>query len=353
MQYDQRMQRISRSLSSQYQVTVLSRKKYLKDYTSEKYNIISFKPWLKKGLGFYAIMNTWFFIKLCFMKYDAICAVDLDSLWPAYSISRLRKKKLIFDAHELYEETPELLNRPKVKRFWTKLAYKLIPNSEHNYTVNEVLAKEMSQLYKAPFTSIRNVPLLDNETIQSNTRERYIIYQGVLNLGRGLENIITAMQHIDFAKLYLVGEGDVTSELKALTKQLQVEEKVKFLGQKLPAELREITKQAWVGINLLEANSKSYFMSLANKYFDYIHAEIPQISMNFPVYQDLNSEYECAVLVDDLNVKTLVETINTLKNNDHLYKELKQNCSEAKYIYNWQEEEKSLLSFYERVFVKA
>jgi hypothetical protein len=43
---------------------------------------------------------------------------------------------------------------------------------------------------------------------------------------------------------------------------------------------------------------------LANKFFDYIQAGIPQVTMNFPEYAAINREYEVAVLIDDLEPHT-------------------------------------------------
>ena len=44
-----------------------------------------------------------------------------------------------------------------------------------------------------------------------------------------------------------------------------------------PEELRLITAEAYIGINLVENNGLSNYLSLANKFFDYIHAGIPQL----------------------------------------------------------------------------
>lgn len=52
------------------------------------------------------------------------------------------------------------------------------------------------------------------------------------------------------------------------------------------------------GINLLTDEGLSYRYSLANKFFDYVHAGIPQICIAFPEYKKLNVEHEVALLTN-------------------------------------------------------
>ena len=47
---------------------------------------------------------------------DAVCAIDLDTILPCYFISILRRKKRMYDAHELFTEMKEIITRPSVKR---------------------------------------------------------------------------------------------------------------------------------------------------------------------------------------------------------------------------------------------
>ena len=65
-----------------------------------------------------------------------------------------------------------------------------------------------------------------------------------------------------------------------------------------PDELKSYTQKAKLGINLVEHLGLSYYYSLSNKFFDYIHAGLPQITMNFPEYKNLNDKYQVAILID-------------------------------------------------------
>ena len=83
---------------------------------------------------------------------------------------------------------------------------------------------------------------------------------------------------------------------------------------------------------------------LANKFFDYIQAGIPQVTMNFPEYAAINREYEVAVLIDDLEPHTFPKRwINYWQMRS--YRRLKNNCVLARKNLNWESEEKSCLRF--------
>jgi len=117
----------------------------------------------------------------------------------------------------------------------------------------------------------------------------------------------------------------------------------------LPSALDIITQEASIGINLVENTGLNQYYSLANKFFDYIHAGIPQITMNFPEYKRINDEIEVAILIDNVETETIAEAINSLLYNLPKYKAIQSNCIASKKIYNWQVEEKKLLSFYEKI----
>ena len=190
----------------------------------------------KKGPLFYAEYNFWLFFHLMINKYDVIVANDLDTLPASYLAAKLKKKPLVYDSHEYFTEVPELIDRPKIKRFWERIEGKIVPKVDSAYTVCYSIANTYSKKYNIPFDVVRNLP--EQYTVEeipeayriSGNGEKIIIYQGALNVGRGLEQVITAMQFID-AHLYIAGDGDIREQLKALTIDLNLKYKVSFLGR--------------------------------------------------------------------------------------------------------------------------
>ena len=125
---DQRMQRICTTLAENgYDITLVGRNMSVSNVpASKKFRQKRIKCWFNKGKIFYFEFNTRLSAYLLFKKMDAICAIDLDTIHPCYTISRLKKIPRIYDAHELFTELLEVLNRPAIKKVWDAVEKKMV-----------------------------------------------------------------------------------------------------------------------------------------------------------------------------------------------------------------------------------
>jgi glycosyltransferase involved in cell wall biosynthesis len=160
--------------------------------------------------------------------------------------------------------------------------------------------------------------------------------------------LIPAMKNVD-AVLVICGDGNFMNQAKTLVHEHALSDKVLFKGMVPPAELLSYTKQATIGITLFEHTGKSNYYSLANRFFDYMHAGIPQLCVNFPCYAEINVQNPAALLIDDTKSETISVALNNLLSNAVLYETLRLACIQAREIYNWQEEEKKLTRFYKQI----
>ncbi len=297
---------------------------------------------------FYLEFNVRLFLFLLFHKTDIIGAVDLDTILPCYAVSVLRRKQRVYDAHELFCEMKEIVSRPGIYKFWKWIERKTVPRFQFGYTVNQPIADEFQKMYGVRYEIIRNVPVYYPVPVPPK-KTKYIIYQGAVNEGRSFETLIPAMQYVN-EPLMICGDGNFMRQAVDLTREYQVENKIIFKGKIMPEELKKLTLQAWVGITLFDATGKSNYFSLANRFFDFIQAAIPQVCVDYPVYREINNQYQIAVLIDDLSPGSIATKLNELLNNETLYNTLQKNCLEARKQFCWQEEEKKLLAFYQKKF---
>ena len=354
--YDQRMQRICSTLRAEgHEVTLVGRfRKTSPLLPAADYRQVRLLCWFEKGKLFYLEYNLRLFWWLLFQKsFDLYTGIDLDTIMPCLGVARLKGKKCYYDAHEYFSEVPEVVDRPLTKRIWELVARICIPRVDRAYTVGPALAQIFQKRYGIPFQVVRNMPLQQVNISSSSTPQLLnsstfpiILYQGVLNAGRGLETAIAAMQKIEGAVLWLAGEGDLSQELRQLAKDLQVENKVRFLGYLNPVELRLLTLQASIGLNLLENRGLSYYYSLANKAFDYVQAGVPSIQMNFPEYLALQEEHRVFYLINRLEVEVLVQAIEHLLGDNELYLVLQENCKLAAVEWFWEREKEKLIAIY-------
>ncbi len=363
--YDQRMIRIAQALCDKgYRVILVGREKENSlPIVSQDFRQHRISCRYTSGKLFYLEYNWKLYHYLISQRLDGICAVDLDTILPVYFASKFLGVPRFFDAHEYFEEVPEVVNRPVVKTIWEKLANWLIPRFDRAYTVCESLSEVFQQKYGIPFGVVRNLPFLElplplmpvNTEVVTQIQElaaikTIILYQGALNEGRGLEAMLDAMHHLEDTVLLLAGDGDIGSRLRARVAREYLSTKVIFLGFVTPSTLRAITPFATLGLNLLEARGKSYYYSLANKTFDYIQAGVPALHPDFPEYRRLMSEHQTGLLVKKLEGAYLASLIRDLLDNAPQYAVLKANCRLAKNVLTWEKEKERLTKIYDTIY---
>lgn len=346
LNYDQRMIRICSALSKDgHDVTLIGfKRKNSKALIDRPFKQKRIPIIAEKGKLLYIDYWIKLFFVLLFRKADVFCAIDLDTIMPVYYASKLRGKKRVYDAHELFTELKEVISRPSVHKMWLWIEQHSVPNFPVGYTIGDCYAAEFKRKYGVEYGVVRNATILKPLTIPEK-KEKYILYQGAVNVGRRFEQLIPAMQYVD-TPLIICGEGNFFEETKALVAQYKLEHKITFKGYVPPEELRQYTLSAYIGITLFEDTSLSNKLSMANRFFDYMHSAVPQVCNQYPEYEKVNAEFEIASLVDDPTPENIALAINKLLNDREYHKKLEQNCLSAREIYCWQMQEKTLLKTY-------
>jgi glycosyltransferase involved in cell wall biosynthesis len=345
LNFDQRMIRICTTLSKAgFDVTIIGfKKKKSPPLIDRPYRQIRLPIIVEKSKLMYADYWIKLFFYLLFSPADILCAIDLDTILPVYYVSRIRRKKRIYDAHELFTELKEVTTKPMSVKIWGWIESKTVPKFP-GYTVGDGCAAYFKRKYGVDYKVVRSATILKPFIIPEK-KEKYILYQGAVNVGRCFEELIPAMQFVD-APLIICGEGNFYYEAVNLMKQYKLENKISFKGYIPPDKLKEYTKDAWVGITLFEPNSLSNQNSLANRFFDYMHCGIPQLCVNYYEYKKINEEFEICCLIDNVEPATIAMALNRLLTDEEYYKRLQHNCMRAREKYCWQEEAKTLVNIY-------
>jgi glycosyltransferase involved in cell wall biosynthesis len=350
LSFDQRMHRICGSLANAgYKVTLVGRKlKHSLPLQQKAFQQKRLNCFFTKGFIFYAEYNLRLFFFLLIRRMDGICAIDLDTILPGLLVSKLKGIARIYDAHEYFTELKEVQKRPLVRRIWLSVEKFAVPKFRNGYTVSDGLAKQFKQKYNRKYAVIRNLPVL--KPLNGTTKgEKFLVYQGAVNEGRGFEYLIPAMKSIPY-KLVVCGDGNFMGKLKQLIAENGVCDKVELKGMMLPDELWSIAQTATLGMGLAEKEGLNQFLALPNKFFDYIQAGLPQIAMNYPEYCKINDHYKTAVLLDSLAPELVSKTINSVMQDEAMLNELRLNCLKAREVYCWQNEEKRLIELYQNIF---
>jgi len=355
---DQRVDKTCNTLTAMgFNVILVGRRKTdssslaLRTYQTHRMRLL----W-EKGPFFYAEYNIRLFFYLLTNSADLLVSNDLDTLLPNFLVSRLRKLNLIYDSHEYYTETPELVNRPLVKRVWKIIEQWIFPKLTDVITVNESIARLYENEYKVHVKVVRNIPLAV-EIASAETRnslglpvnKNIILMQGAgINIQRGAEEAVEAMQYLDNCLLLIIGGGDVLEILKEKTAALNLSEKVIFIPKQPYNRLRDFTSNADIGLTIDKDTNLNYRFSLPNKLFDYIHSGLPVLASRLPEISMIVEKYGIGSFIENHDPKHIAEKIKSMLADTGKMAEYKANALKASWELNWQNEEKVLINIYRK-----
>lgn len=353
---DQRVHKVCLTLHEMgFDVLLVGRKKKNSmALTEREYPTKRMRLVFEKGPLFYAEYNIRLFILLLLSKVDVIVSNDLDTLLSSYVVSKVRNKNLVYDTHEFFTGVPELSERHIVKKIWKMIEAYVFPRLDIIYTVNSSLAVLYYKLYRKMPRVVRNVPFRRKRG-QAAFRPDYlpkgakvVLYQGAVNVDRGLEEAIEAMKYLKCnAVLLILGGGDIYSDLREVVSINGLQEKV-FLPGPVPfEELSAYTEIADVGLSIEKDTNINYRYSLPNKLFDYIQAEVPVLVSRLPEMESLLMQNDIGILLDFHDPKDIAQKLDEMLTNSQEYAQWKQNLKQLAADFCWENEQQLVQKIYE------
>ncbi|MEI6684042.1 MAG: glycosyltransferase [Bacteroidota bacterium] len=365
---DQRVDRTCNTLvKAGYDVLLVGRR--LRDSRTlapRSYRMHRMRLLFDKGPLFYAEYNLILFFFLLTHPFDLLISNDLDTLPANFLANRIkhpfgRKKTAgfagkqpvshIHDCHEYFRGVPELVGRKRVTRIWKWLEDRFFPKLPWVVAVNSSVAGLYSAEYGNMIEVIRNVPYrkplsgpYDKSKLNILPGQKVILYQGAVNVGRGLEEAILAMKYIETdAVLVIAGVGDITVKLTRLTREAGLSEKVRFLGQVPFQELPGYTLMADLGLSIEKDVSINYHFCLPNKFLDYIQANVPVLVSPFPEMKAIVDDYRIGEYIENHDPAMLAARIDSMLGNREKLVSYKTNLLKAAEELCWENEEPKLL----------
>ena len=382
---DQRVDRTCRALAnSGYEVLLVGRRlRKSNALVPRSYPMHRMRLLFDSGPLFYAEYNITLFFFLLLHRYDLLVSNDLDTL-PAnylanlvkhpFSGSHNRKSKIenrkskienrkskilhLHDCHEYFRGVPELVGRKKTTRIWRWIEDRIFPKLSHVVAVNQSVADLYSREYGNQIGVIRNVPFrkplsgaFSKASLNIREEQKIILYQGAVNVDRGIEQAILAMQHIKTdAILVIAGIGDIYESLRNFTSEQRLAEKVRFLGQIPFQDLHGYTLMADIGLSIEKDVGINYHFCLPNKFLDYIQANVPVLVSPFPEMKSIVDHYGVGEFIESHDPVKLAAHLDTMLNNPEKTAVYKQNLLKAAEELCWEVEEKRLVGILDGKF---
>ncbi len=353
---DQRVHKVCSSLSNMgFDVLLVGRKlRNSPPMPDRPYQTHRMKLIFEKGPLFYAEFNIRLFLMLLIRRKQLLVSNDLDTLLPNFLIAKAWHIPLVYDSHEYFTEVPELVSRPKTQAIWKRIERSIFPKLKNVITVNDSIADMFEKDYGIRPKVVRNIPP-KRSLLKTKSRKELglpedkpiLILQGSgINMHRGSEELVAAMQYVDHALLLIVGSGDVIHLLQALIKKLQIDDKVIIKPRQAYELMMQHTLNADIGLSLDKDTNLNYRFSLPNKLFDYIHAGLPIIASRLPEIENIINTYDIGTFIPDHKPENIAKTINETLANQALMGKWKKNTTFAAQHLNWEIEEEVLHEVY-------
>ncbi len=300
-------------------------------------------------------------------KADIYHAHDVPALPATFIASRLRRKPLIFDAHELpLEEMPVAemsINRRFIHPLLARVFERLLPGCVGVIATSSPMAREIANRYRYPGVSVvRNFP--PYQRVQSSDRlRRYLnigpemriaLYQGNIQPDRQLDRLVRAAAFLQGnTVIALMGKADTSAlaELHALIENEGVSERVKIIPPVPYAELLDWTASADVGLCILPVGYTRHLdVCLPNKLFEYAMAGLPVLASSLDAITEVVRAYELGRILPSLEPADIGAAINAMLADTAALARMRANgLAIARQEFCWEKERPRLLDIYRLV----
>jgi glycosyltransferase involved in cell wall biosynthesis len=340
------------------EVTVLGRMRYNSlPCVLPGMTVIRIRVPFRKGPGMYITFNFMLLIHLLVRRFDLCVSNDLDTLVPCCAVSRLFRKKLVYDAHEYFTGQHGLVEKRIRHRLWKAAERLTVPHVKHMITVSDSIAELYRSEYGANPVVVRNVapPVAhliphDRSAHSVGEDELLVIYQGSgINEGRGAEELIDAMALVERARLIIAGSGDIIRKIRQRGTDSRAAARIIFLPVMPWDEMMRYTLGCDAGFSLDADTCTNQRYSLPNKLFDYIAAGIPAIASPLPEVSAVIRQYGCGVVLEEVSPEAIAQALVRLRDDRALLSALKEKSRAARNELNWEKEKLKEQEFFRSV----
>ena len=280
---------------------------------------------------------------------DVIHGNDVNTLIPAWLGAKICRARLIYDAHEISADREGYRGRVALVKFlerhlggdadaWmstTRMRTRWF-EEHYGYQVGHVVQNRPSVSHHAGNTIRERFKIPDSEIV--------FLYQGGLQSGRGLRNLIQSSAGTSGLRLVILGDGAMKDELVGMAKAFDAP--VLFAGQVALEDLPLWTASADVGMQILRNTCLNHYSTDSNKLFEYAMGGLAVIASDFPEIRAVIENHGFGRLVDPEDVGCIRMEMQKLVDDQELLESLKSKAVRSRELLDWYSQEPAFFSAY-------
>jgi len=320
-----------------------------------------FKPWFLVKLVWIIFLGS---LELWKTPADIYHAHDDTALPACYIAARLRRKLLVFDAHELPLTEPSITRWHYLWMLSTHLLKAMMTRCAGIITVSSPIMHELQRRYGGRrAVVIRNILAYQAPVFSDQLRSHLglsaetcvALFQGNLD-SRGLDRLIPAARFMDPGiVIVMMGRGVIQSDLETLIIREGVSDRVKIIPPVPYIELLTWTASANIGLIIYSPGSAPTLtpntqMCLPNKLFEYLMAGLPILASSLDAVADIIRTYDVGCIVNSLEPEAIGRAISTMLADRDALARMRGNALVASQRdLCWECESKRLIDFYQDI----
>lgn len=297
--------------------------------------------------------------KLVNAEFDFVHCHDFDTLPLGFFIGKIKKKKIIFDAHENYTDMLSNNLNKHFRKFILFCENLLIKRVDLLITVGELLKSEYQKRGAKIVVVVGNWKDIDSynfskQIINENKKELNIpigklVIAFISHLGkeRKIEELLNYVSLNENVFLLLGGDGPLQ---KYIERNIIGKNNIRFLGFVNPHKVPLYTCLSDIIFYGFDENNPNSKYSSPNKLFEALAAGKIVITGNFGEIAKIVKEENCGIVMTDYSYSSFENTINKLLINNNYLSFLSQNSKNAaKEKYNWDKAKSILINEYQKL----
>jgi len=278
--------------------------------------------------------------------YDALYTRHLNAASFFLKFKKYLRFPILFEAHEIFFLTTDRHDKmEKIKR----AEFKTYPRLDGIVSITRGLAQQMKEIFslQAPMAVVPDGVNLDFfGGVPRQPRNQKIIYVGQLYPWKGTKTLVEAMQYLPIGELHLIGGSqERIQDLREKAARLGVQERVFFLGQLPPREVRRHLADSAVAVLPLTQDLISASFTSPLKLFEYMAARIPIVASDLPSTREVLSSGVNALLVHPNDPRALGEGIRRLLEDRSWAEGLAQRAYDDVQEFTWEKRAQKIIRF--------